>query len=216
MKTLLTSLFLILITTNSYAELYRDIGPLDSLGDIKAKFPHASYEPVKAAWVTESDALYKITGQGLNGTIVVKFSDSRPIFRKMLLDNPDGQNNDVIKKFSEESDAEALSVGWVRWVPDTEIPLQRFILKYGNPEKSGFDDEDMSPYKSWEAKGLTAYLSDNGNHVVRVDFSFTKNEQRQAWKNKKGAIPPWLQAPENNPKKKSNKSFKTDTEPARP
>lgn len=209
MKTVLTSIFLFLITTNAHAELYRNIGPLDSLGDVKAKFPNASFESIKAAWVTESDALYKITGQGLSGSIVVKFDDGRPVYKKILENNPDGQHNDIIAKLSEKSDEDALSVSWVRWVPDKVIPLQRFILKYGSAEKSGFDDEDMSPYKTWETKGLTAYLSDNGNYVVRVDYSFTINEQRKAWKEKEGFIPDWLQATESKPKpqKKTKKSL---------
>ena len=191
--------------TNINAELYKDIAPLDSLGDIKAKLPNASYESVKAAWVTESDALYKITGHGLSGTIIVKFYDSRPYFKKMLQNTTEDQDNTALIELAGRSDDEALSVSWVRWVPDTMIPLDRFILKYGAAEESGFDDQDMSPYKAWTKRGLTAYLSDNGKYVIRVDYEFTITEQRKAWKERRGFIPEWLQIVESKSTKKTKK-----------
>lgn len=197
-------LLLLTLPSITVAETYKNIGPLDSLGDVKEKFPNAKYEIINAGWITQSDALYKITGEGMSGTIVVKFDDSRPGFKNYAQENPESEYIDTYNTLATQTDESALTVNWVRWVPDTLIPLQRFILKYGQPEKSGFSDEDMQPYKSWESKGLTAYLTDNGTHVLRIDYSFTKDEYRSAWKLKYNFIPAWLQNPsEKNPKKPS-------------
>lgn len=201
-------LLLLALPSITIAETYKNIGPLDTLGDVKEKFPNANYEILNAGWVTQSDALYKITGEGMSGTIVVKFDDSRPNFKKYAQEQPESEHIDTFNKLAAEEDEAALTVNWVRWVPDTLIPLQRFILKYGQPEKSGFSDEDMQPYKIWETKGLTAYLTDNGAHVDRVDYAFTKNEYRSAWKLKHGFIPSWFQNPSEKQPKKTGKAAK--------
>ena len=179
------------------AEIYQGIAPLDTLGKIKEKFPSAIYESVNAAWVTENDAFYKITGTGISGKIYVKFDDLRPVFRKNLLENTDPKKIEIYEKLSQEENEDALSVNWVRWMPEQPIPLQRFIQKYGNPSKSAFDDQDLTPYKSWVNRGISAYLSNNEKYVLRVDYSFTVAEQRIAWKTKHNFIPKWLESTKN-------------------
>jgi hypothetical protein len=197
---LIATILCFLISSTALAEIYQGIGPLDNLGDVKAKFPGAVYENIKAAWVTDEDALYKISGTGISGSIYVKFTDSRPAFRKMAQESESNEPNEVINSLAQESDEKALSVSWVRWVPVQPIPLQRFILKYGNPSKSGFDDQDLAPYKLWENRGISAFISDNEKYVVRVDYSFTTQEYRSAYKEKYNYIPKWLE-----PEKKTKK-----------
>jgi hypothetical protein len=173
------------------AETYKGIGPLDTLGDLKSKFPGAVFEKLDPAWAGEKDVLYSITGSGMSGTIVVKFLDSRVSVRQALDEyQPGGKDRDVnfYERWANEENT-GLSVVWVRWIPDAPIPLQRFLTKYGPPEKSDFSEERLQPYKWWVSKGLQAYLSDDGKFVVRVDFEFTGKEYEQAFKAKSSYVP---------------------------
>lgn len=188
------------------AETYKDIKPLDTLADIKAKLPGAKYERLHPAWAQEWETLYTVSGEGLSGTIVVKFQDSRPYFRKKLQENSEAEHKDVVEKLANASDDEALSVEWVRWIPVAPIPLQRFILKYGKPDNKGFADENLQPYQEWK-KGLTAYLSDDEKSVVRVDFFFTPEELRQDYLSRYGFVPDFLKQEESG-KKVTGKSAK--------
>lgn len=179
-----------------YAETYRDIGSMDTLGELKKKFPTANISKQNPAWAQKTDALYQISGEGMSGVIVVKFYDKRPYLQELLMragDSLDPSVKEKTENLINQTEEEAITVEWVRWVPDYPIPVTRFVSKYGKPDKSGFADENLQPYRSWEKKGLTAYLTDNEKNVVRVDFEFTKSEQRAAYL-KKGMTPPaWLQ-----------------------
>lgn len=179
----------------AHSEIYQGIQYLDTLGDIKAKFPNAIIENLNPAWATEYDALYSVRGTGLTGSIIIKFTDTRPYWRNEWdkippekVDETD-RGQSITFKFMNESDEEALTVEWVRWVPEQYIPLERYISKYGKPDKSGYSDDDMKPYKEWTSKGILVILSDDGKYVGRVDFAFTVAERRQAWKEKHGYIP---------------------------
>ncbi len=193
---------LVLIPLAAQCETYRDIGPLDSLGDIKAKFPSATAKKLSPAWAQPTDAMYQFTGTGLSGTIIVKFEDGRPNYSKQLDANTDEASAKFLQRLANQSDEEALYVRWVRWVPDAPIPVQRLISKYGPPEKSAFSDEDFEPYRDWERKGVTAYLSSDEKNVVRIDFAFTKNEYRSAWQKKYQFVPDWLKEGATQPKTK--------------
>ena len=185
-------LFLMLIATGSQAETYGNIFPLDTLGDLKEKYPNANFSKRTPAWASKYDAMYSIDGSGLSGTIIVKFHDYRPFIKELLSTGGYTEEEvDNFKKVANRSDEEALTVSWVRWVPAQPIPISRFVSKYGKFEKSGFSDEDLEPYRSWESKGLVAYLANDEKSVVRVDYEFTKQERRRAYKAK------GLQIPEN-------------------
>jgi hypothetical protein len=186
-------LFCFLLAYGSvHSETYKDIGPLDTLGDLKAKFPKAQFKKLTPAWAQETDVMYQVSGEGMSGKIIVKFYDGRPNYREALQKNPDNENSEFLKKLVTQNDDEAISVEWVRWIPDYLIPLTRFISKYGKPDRTGFADEDFQPYRLWEVKGLAAYLTDDEKNVVRVDFQFTRDESRKAYVRKYGFIPPWL------------------------
>jgi hypothetical protein len=174
------------------AETYRDIGPLDTLGDVKARFPNAQAKKLSPAWAQPTDAMYQFTGNGMSGTIVVNFYDSRPNFKKSLERSTEGAPNEYLQNLANQSDEEAMSVNWVRWIPDAPIPIQRLVLKYGPPEKSPFSDENYQPYREWEKKGVVAFLSDDEKNVIRIDFSFTNQEMRKAWFARYKVIPDWL------------------------
>lgn len=209
------SVCLLLITPNlAYAEIYQDIRPFDTLGDLKAKFPHAEFEKKYPAWAKDTDAMYSITGAGLSGTITVKFDDIRPFNKKRLnfliaekerresLENQENikanKNNynlldpqtysqseleteiELFQTIVNETDETALTVSWVRWIPTNIIPLGNFIVKYGKPDKSGFSDDDMKPYNSWN-RGILVTLSDDGKNVLIVEYAFTDEEYANDW-----------------------------------
>lgn len=175
------ALVALIIYTSSFAETYLDISPVDNLGDVKNRFPNANVEKLSPGWAQATDALYKFTGVGMSGWIVVKFDDIRPKLKEDAENEPDQVRAKFLLDFSQQSDEEAMSVKWVRWVPDNIIPVQRLILKYGKPEKSGFSDENYQPYRSWDKKGVAAYLSDDEKFVERIDFTFTRKEYRKAF-----------------------------------
>lgn len=174
-------------------EIYRDIGPLDTLGEIRARFPSATIEQLHPAWATEDDLMYEITGQGLSGSIILKFNDPRAIARALITMHQ--ARPERVAKLTAIADTlteEDAVVSWVRWVPNEPIPLARYVAKYGKPVKSGFRDEDMEPYREWPSRGVEVFLTDDERFVSRVDFTFTLSEQRAAWQTRRGRIPDHL------------------------
>jgi hypothetical protein len=189
---ILTILSLILLSTTAQAEIYRDISPLSSFGEVKNLFPGASFKRTFPAWAQKSDVMYQITGSGISGTIIVKFDDLRSTWKEMAEEVENEESKASLLEMSNQTDEEAMEVSWVRWVPDGPVPIKRFISKYGKPEKSGFSDEDYQPYRKWITKGVLAYLSDDETHVIRIDFLFTKEELKNAYWKKFKRIPSWL------------------------
>lgn len=243
------------------AETYHDIGPYDTLGDLRKMLPGAVFTRLHPAWAQPTDVMYEVKGRGLSGTIVVKFNDPRPEYKKELeeatvrrkaildavledgarfeteiaanrISDRDLNGRDrvalVLHRKAKKTDAfdaarpgddlndeerqllglpeidllrmlanapdEEISVAWVRWVPVAPIPVARFISKYGQSEKNDYSDEDLTPYRHWVKKGLQAFLSDDEKLVLRVDFQFTREDRRAAWRTKFPSlpIPKWL------------------------
>ena len=82
------------------------------------------------------------------------------------------------------SPANSELISWVRWIPDAPFPVARLVTKYGKPEVSDFSKDNFKPFKEWKKRGIQAFLDDEGNNVVRIDFDFTKKEQDEAFKRK--------------------------------
>ncbi len=166
------------------AEIYMGILPNSTLGDVKARFPHADYRKIKPAWAQASDAVYEISGVGLSGTIIINFYDARPyalqLLDEVLRKNLNQDTIDSIRSVTDQPDDSALRVIWVRWAPDKPFPVQRLISKYGIPEVSGFSEIDFQPYRAWKKKGLTAVLSDDEKDVFRIDFFPTPEDLKSA------------------------------------
>jgi hypothetical protein len=195
------------ISTVVNAEIYMGIGPLDTLGDIKTKFPKAYLQKTNPAWAQKSDVMYQITGSGITGTIVIKLNDYRASWKEASEKEQDPKTKETYNSLANQPDDEAITVSWVRWVPDTPIPVQRLISKYGLPEKSGFSNDDFQPYRHWEAKGISAFLSDDEKHVVRIDFEFTQSDYRNAYIQKYNFVPDWLkESPHKLPSKQTKKT----------
>lgn len=110
------------------AETYRGIVPLDTLGDLKKKFPGATFTRRHPALAQRGDVVYSIEGPSISGTIVVTSYEPKA--------NETATDDDV-------------EVSRVRWIPHAPIPLARFVFKYGEPQESGFAGEDLEPYRHW-------------------------------------------------------------------
>ena len=183
---ILSAVICIVLAAPVCAETYKDIGPLDSLAELKAKFPGASFIDQKPAWAQQNQKLYAIKGDGMAGSIVVLFSDNNDVVENAQRRYAESQG--VAPEPFKRSE-ESLVVEWVRWVPSEAIPLARVIAKYGQPEKSGFSDEDLQPYKSWIKRGLVVYLSDDSKYATRFDYSFTEKELHDTFMKKWGFDP---------------------------
>lgn len=175
------------------AEILQDIEWYDSLGKIKQRIPNATFSQRKPAWLKEDQAFYEITGSGLSGKTFVLFDDARPLFKRRLIEKAGeltAAQNDSYSELTKEPDDSALTVDWVRWVPDNPIPLDRVKAKYG-PAKCDIDD-DMQPICTWSNRALTARLSDDGKQVRMITTPFTKDEKRRSFQRKFGFIPDFL------------------------
>jgi hypothetical protein len=178
-----TILFFILFSINSlcFAETFQGIGPLQTFDQIQAKFPNAALTPVKAAWVTENDAFYSLSGPGFPGLLYIAFGDNRPYFAKVGREQEaSGGDSESYKKLANEPSGTALTIAWMRWIPSAPIPVQRYFLKYGKQEKVKFSDADMQPYFSWPDKGIVVNVSNDEKMVTSVEFNFTQQENRLA------------------------------------
>lgn len=186
------------------AELLFGIGPLETLGDIRKRFPNATFKQVKAAWVKEDQGLYSMEGPGHPGKLVLAFSDGRPLWRELAASarsavqaasEPTQGDLDWASRSSElahESDDVSLTISWVRWIPPAPIPLTRYKAKYGQPDKCGFSDADMSPYCEWTSRALLVELSDDQRNVIQAETAFTRAEMRAAHLRKYQRVPDYL------------------------
>ena len=186
---LMVGLVLTMSAGTAHAEVYQGIRPDMKLAEVKALFPQATVEMFRPSWAQDSDAMCRINGSGLSGTIVVKFDDPRPYYRGLsqgIVKNPTDSifvnSSFTPASFWEDKanapDDSALTVAWVRWVPLEPIPLGRLISKYGNVYSNGVTDDDFQPYREWHDRGVTAYLADDESKVRRIDFTFTPREIR--------------------------------------
>jgi hypothetical protein len=184
-----TAIALTLFAVILRGETYRGIGPLDRLRDVKALFPNAKFELLKAAWAQETDTLYVLTGPGIDGNIVVAFHDPRPTYRHRLETEKDASVRATLREIVNHPAEDELTVRWIRWVPPEPIPLERFVAKYGHPDRTGFRDDNMRPFQSWTVTGVTVTLDDASSKVTNVEFTFTTADERSAWKTKFGWAP---------------------------
>ena len=180
-----TSIF-VLFCNALQAEIYKDFVPSITLKQAKLNYPNAYFEDAKPAWANEDEALFKMTGAGLNGTIVLKFSKLDKYYTKQLNiyeamslnDNSESKTSliNLYKTALALPVDERLTLDWVRFVPDIQIPYERLISRYGKPEKCGSNAEDFTPYCSWESKGVSINLSDDKKLVTDIEYTFTYEE----------------------------------------
>jgi hypothetical protein len=90
-----------------------------------------------------------------------------------------GEVKSTIEAKLSKAPDDSTSVKALRWVPDTTIPLSRFISKYGAPDERGYD-EKMAPYCQWSKLGIVVGLFGDESTVIRVDYTFTPEEMQAA------------------------------------
>ncbi|MGO9952061.1 MAG: hypothetical protein ACLPN1_07595 [Dissulfurispiraceae bacterium] len=171
-------LALVLILCLSYqasAEIYQGIKPYSTLGEIKAKFPNATFSKITLASANKYDVTYSVTGTGIKGEIFIRFHDLRSFWKEQSDKAWFGATKEMYSRLAQLS-GDSMGVTWVRWVPDKPFPVERLIEEHGNPDKSGFADEDDSPFKKWTSKGIYARLSEDSKEVFEIDFTFTEKE----------------------------------------
>ena len=193
------------VAAGSSAEIYRGMGPDSTLGDVKKKFPGAVFKKENPAWARERDAIYTVTGKGIEGTIVIKFDDFRPEQRRMMEGAPDNNEKDYWRHKAERSEDDALIVSAVRWFPDVPFSVDRLITKYGKPEASDFLPNNFQPYKAWTSRGILARLSDDEKMVLSIEFNFTEKEWKDALNAAFGPPPPPPPPPAQKAKEKKGK-----------
>lgn len=181
---------LLSVTAIGHAEILQEVNWMDSLGDVKKVYPNATYTRMTPAWLKNDESFIKITGPGLRGTILILFDDSRPSFKNSLTqnaDDPDYKDRELFTAMSKKPDDTALTVSWVRWVPDQPLPLERFKQRYGIP-KCDYD-QTMEPYCKWGNKALDAAMSDDKKLVLSITTIFTKAEKRAIYVRKYNWVP---------------------------
>ncbi|MEQ1597862.1 MAG: hypothetical protein ABL880_00700 [Methylotenera sp.] len=200
-------IILFVFSKQASAEIYKNFLPYSSLAMIKAKYPNAKLEDIKAAWLKENEAFIGLTGVGIIGAINLKFSTSDDYWKtsiestqREIESNPTADNSireydiaDFNGRLNLPLD-QRLTLDWLRWVPPQAIPFDRIVSKYGKPEKCDFDVDTYQPYCAWTSKGVSANLSDNKKYVYFIEYTFTledlglekpKPELKRSNKNKK-------------------------------
>jgi len=172
---LVVATLLALGAEDARAEVYLGIHFFMTMAELREMFPNAKIEELKPAWLQPDEAHYVVSGRGISGEVVVHFGKINPPWAP-----PE----------------ERLFVQWVRWVPESPLPLKRFVSKYGPPDEAGYDD-NMKPYRAWTKIGVWVDLTNDEARVTAVEFYFTTEEQdagfkisEERWKEKYGVSPP--------------------------
>lgn len=176
---------LALLSQATLAEGLHGIEIFDSLGVIRSKYPNASVTPVNAAWVQKNQAFYRLKGSGFPGVLMLAFTDGRPKYRAEAatlgmrpsgdLSQQERAHLQVVNQLASEPDDEALTIEWMRWVPEESIPMSRFKAKYGEP-RCGFTDDTLEPYCAWAERGLTAKVNESKTMVHALEATFTMRD----------------------------------------
>lgn len=182
----LSTSVIVLFSNVLQAEIYKDFVPFITLKQVKLNYPNAKFEDAKPAWANEDEVLYRMTGEGLTGTIVLKFTKHDKLQSARLAENEANSLNDNSEallwwiNYDKTQLAlpleERFSLSWVRFVPYIQIPYERLISRYGKPEKCDSTTDDFTPYCSWESKGVQINLSDDKKLVQSIEYTFTNEE----------------------------------------
>ena len=193
------ALTLVLCASMAQAEIFMGIMPNDSIADIKRKFPNATFEDIRPAWLQDEDRLIKIEGGGLGGTIVVRATDDRA-FWKYLFDSQDCNNAqkretpDCIRwrYLATGNSDEFHYVESVKFIPIRELKAGTIIKRYGKPDEVDIN-ETFTKYICWDV-GVCAIISDteplNDSVVSAVEYRFTDSDMEKWRKTKQQKIKP--------------------------
>jgi hypothetical protein len=180
------------------AETYLNFEAGETIRSARGKYPNALFSEVKVGWTQKNEKFIQMSGQGIVGVVYLKFSTSDEFYRTLrsqiverLQSDPkaDPDADQKMIQFYDDQlarpDEERMGLDWIRWVPDTRLPIERIEGKYGKPSKCDYETDTFKPYCSWKERGLTVGLSDDKRIVTMMDFMITDAD----W-NKKFGIKP--------------------------
>lgn len=180
------------------AERFLGFSPGDRLTDAHKRYPNATFEEERPAWLQPYQRLIKITGSGIDGVVALKLEHEVDAIASTLKDLAVKNANRIpftpreslafeslqrtIKRLRESPPPDPWEVKDIRWEPPKPIVLKALTGKYGSPEKDE-QDEQFRRVLKWETRGVTAYL--NGADVVQLlifDFSLGDHLCASRWK----------------------------------
>lgn len=154
------------------AEVSHYVGLFDTYNDLKERYPRANFEDLDAAWITPGSRLVIIKGAGFNGLLTVYFHDALYDLKKQATSGEidQKQSADLLKYIQmTRSEKGELRPTWVRFVPDSKIPLSNLVSLYGKPKRE-IAPNDLTPIAYW-SRGVTARL-DSNEMVESVTYDY--------------------------------------------
>lgn len=145
-----------------------------TLNDVMAMYPGATFEKTSAAWIQpDRQAAYTVEGSGLSGKLFIVFVDDRKKYNDFLYQGRvQGFNENDIKLLEYGKNLPekyTLYVDWVRFLPDSSIPKNILITKYGKKYKQRIDENSFSKYLEWD-NGIIANIGEDGN-IENIEYS---------------------------------------------
>ena len=185
------ALTLVLCASMAQAEIFMGIMPGSSVSDLKRKFPNAKFEELTPAWLKRDERLIRIAGRGLEGRIVVKLDDRKPVWKSMFdkqnCSSEENRDSDYcnylrVKIVSSTPDESYVPV-WVRFIPYGQVKTRTIIRKYGKPDSIEIT-ETFIKLVCWNV-GVCAEVSDadpieNGT-VESIVYDFTDADWEKAY-----------------------------------
>ena len=180
------------------AERFLGFNPGDRLADATKRFPNATFEENRPAWLQPYQRLVQITGAGIDGVVALKLEHEVDALASRLKDIAIKQLNHVtltetetwalanypkiLERLRESPPLDPWEVKDIRWEPPRSLSAKSIAEKYGPPETDE-QNEQFRRVLRWEKRGITAYLSEAG--VVQVlifDFSLGDIICASRWK----------------------------------
>lgn len=160
----------ILLSPIALAEVSNYVGLFDSYNDLKERYPRAKFEDIDAGWITPGSRLVTLSGAGFGGSITIYFHDALyDLKQKVTSGEIDQKQFAELLKYIQmmRSEKGELRPTWVRFVPDSKIPLSNLVKLYGIPRRE-ISTTDLKPIAYW-SRGVTAGL-DNNEMVESVTY----------------------------------------------
>lgn len=197
---------LFLIAPSAFADKYFGIYPNATLSDVKSIYPNASFLDVQPAWMKNDQRFITITGSGIEGSISVLFYNDLETSRQSLKSLYDKQESgeilssgeslskkiyvNTIDMYTNDPNSDPWLVDQIRWSPVSDIKLQKFVKRYGNPDKEDID-ENMNRYKVWNKSNNIMALVNDKDMISLVIYSFSAGDYMcsQKWKEGKECNP---------------------------
>jgi hypothetical protein len=172
------------------------IEPLDTLADVKAKWPNAQWQEVQKATEAEPFAMWTMAAGAWRGmgTLVVYFQDTRWQAKSMLQQTSESVEQPEWRQAAQATDDDALVIDSMTLVLQEAMPLKALVKQYGRYDATMPLDDGQGVYAVWHAKGMRAVVSDASQQVEQIDFVFTPEDIGNAYRRNGQEVPPDIEA----------------------